>query len=130
MIPAPLRRNSRGDAFRASPYCVDYEGNGCFYVNYISTSPGLTRISRFSVSAGDSNVAAPGSEFMLMETGDAGAGVTLQGASESAACCEDSSGVTDREVRALMRVRVQPGYAVSRPGTLWAVCRSRVGRAE
>jgi glucose/arabinose dehydrogenase len=45
----------------------NYKQNGYFYVNYTTTaSPGATRISRFSVSANDSNVANPSSELILM----------------------------------------------------------------
>ncbi len=43
----------------------DYASNGYFYVNYTNTS-GDTRISRFSVSANDPNVADPDSEFNLI----------------------------------------------------------------
>ena len=43
----------------------DYTNNGYFYVNYINTS-GNTVVSRFSVSAGDPNLADAGSEFIIM----------------------------------------------------------------
>ncbi len=43
----------------------NYENNGYFYVNYINNA-GDTQISRFSVSAGDPNLADPNSEFLLL----------------------------------------------------------------
>jgi glucose/arabinose dehydrogenase len=44
----------------------DYANNGYFYVNYTNNG-GDTRISRFSVSENDPNVADPDSEKVLME---------------------------------------------------------------
>lgn len=46
-------------------FAPDYEQSGHFYVNYTATG-GATRISRFSVSAGDPNVADPASEQILL----------------------------------------------------------------
>jgi hypothetical protein len=46
-------------------FAPDYEESGYFYVNYTGTG-GATRISRFSVSAGDPNVADPASEQVLL----------------------------------------------------------------
>jgi len=43
----------------------DYANNGFFYVNYTNNS-GDTRISRFTVSTGDPNIADPDSEMILM----------------------------------------------------------------
>lgn len=43
----------------------NYAQNGYFYVNY-TNSAGHTRISRFSVSAADPNVADPDSELMIL----------------------------------------------------------------
>ena len=45
----------------------DYKNNGFFYVNYTATGPNRTVISRFTVSTGDSNVADPASEFVIIE---------------------------------------------------------------
>ncbi len=45
----------------------DYQNNGYFYVNYTNSSGGLaTRISRFTVSAANPNVADPNSELVLL----------------------------------------------------------------
>lgn len=44
----------------------DYANNGYFYVNYTRSSDGATRISRFSVSQGDPDVADPNSELNLI----------------------------------------------------------------
>ncbi len=44
-----------------------YADSGYFYVNYTSSVSDLTHISRFTVSATDSNVANPGSELVLMQ---------------------------------------------------------------
>ena len=46
----------------------DYANNGYFYVNYTNNS-GNTRISRFSVTADNSNLADPNSELNLLEVG-------------------------------------------------------------
>ncbi len=43
----------------------DYANNGYFYVNYINNS-GNSQISRFTVSAGDPNVADPNSELQIL----------------------------------------------------------------
>jgi glucose/arabinose dehydrogenase len=43
----------------------DYANNGYFYVNYTDNS-GDTQISRFSVNAGDPDLADPGSELQLL----------------------------------------------------------------
>jgi glucose/arabinose dehydrogenase len=43
----------------------DYENNGYFYLNYTNTA-GDTIIARFEVSAGDPNVADPGSQQIVM----------------------------------------------------------------
>ena len=48
----------------------DYANNGYFYVNYTNNS-GNTRISRFSVTADNSNLADPNSELNLLEVGPA-----------------------------------------------------------
>jgi glucose/arabinose dehydrogenase len=45
----------------------DYESNGYFYVDYTSSVSGLTHVSRFSVSATDSNVADPSSELVIIQ---------------------------------------------------------------
>ena len=45
----------------------DYESNGYFYVDYTTSSPPRTVVSRFSVSADDSNQADPGSEQVILE---------------------------------------------------------------
>lgn len=45
----------------------DYATNGYFYVNYTVSNPLRTRISRFSVSAGNANSANPNSELVLLE---------------------------------------------------------------
>jgi glucose/arabinose dehydrogenase len=45
----------------------DYKSNGYFYVNYTAQNPNRTKISRFSVSEGDSNLADPDSEFLILE---------------------------------------------------------------
>lgn len=45
----------------------NYQSNGYFYVNYTVNTPLRTRISRFSVSAGDPNVADLNSEQVLLE---------------------------------------------------------------
>lgn len=49
----------------------DYTSNGYFYVNYTYDPPGggkdRTRVSRFSVSGGDANIADAGSEFIIIE---------------------------------------------------------------
>lgn len=45
----------------------DYITNGHFYVNYTVDSPRRSRVSRFSVSAGDPNLADPSSELILLE---------------------------------------------------------------
>ena len=44
----------------------DYQNNGFFYVNYTASDPSRTVISRFEVSAADSNVADPNSELDLL----------------------------------------------------------------
>jgi len=44
----------------------DYANNGFFYVNYINNS-GNTQVSRFSVSAGNPDVADPGSELQIID---------------------------------------------------------------
>lgn len=47
-----------------------FAGNGYFYVNYTYRAPGnelRTRVSRFRVSAGNPNVADPGSESIVLE---------------------------------------------------------------
>jgi len=43
----------------------NYTGTGYFYVNYTDSS-GDTVVSRFSVTAGDPNIADPGSEFEIL----------------------------------------------------------------
>ncbi|MEZ4728693.1 MAG: PQQ-dependent sugar dehydrogenase [Caldilineaceae bacterium] len=45
----------------------NYQSNGYFYLNYTVSSPLRTRIARFTVSAGDANVADPNSELVLLE---------------------------------------------------------------
>ncbi|MEX1188096.1 MAG: PQQ-dependent sugar dehydrogenase [Bacteroidia bacterium] len=55
--------NERGLLGLAFP--TDYKQTGKFYVNY-TASGGTTRISRFSVSASDSNAADPNSEEILL----------------------------------------------------------------
>jgi glucose/arabinose dehydrogenase len=45
----------------------DYKTNGLFYVNYTDNTGGDTVIARYSVSAGNPNVANPASALMLME---------------------------------------------------------------
>ncbi|MEZ4863404.1 MAG: PQQ-dependent sugar dehydrogenase [Caldilineaceae bacterium] len=45
----------------------NYATNGYFYLNYNVNSPLRTRISRFTVSTGDPNVADPNSEVILLE---------------------------------------------------------------
>ncbi len=45
----------------------DSEENGYFYVNYTTSGPDLTRISRFSVCGSDSNAADPESELVILE---------------------------------------------------------------
>ena len=45
----------------------DYESNGYFYVNYTDNTGGDTVIARYSVSAGNPNVADPASALQLME---------------------------------------------------------------
>ncbi|MBX7150363.1 PQQ-dependent sugar dehydrogenase [bacterium] len=44
-----------------------FKTNGYFYVNYTASQPERTVISRFSISATDSNLADAGSEFMVLE---------------------------------------------------------------
>ncbi len=44
-----------------------YADAGYFYVYYTASNPLRTRVSRFSVSAGDANVADPNSELVLLE---------------------------------------------------------------
>lgn len=44
----------------------DYGDNGFFYVNYTTSGPNQTRISRFSVSESDSNAADPESELVVL----------------------------------------------------------------
>ena len=44
----------------------DYKNNGYFYVNYTRSSDGATRISRFSRSQNDTNLADVNSEFNLL----------------------------------------------------------------
>jgi glucose/arabinose dehydrogenase len=45
----------------------EFSDNGYFYVNYTASSPSRTVISRFEVSDLDSNLADPGSEFIILE---------------------------------------------------------------
>jgi hypothetical protein len=45
----------------------DYASNGYFYVDYTDNTGGDTIIARYSVSAGNPNVADPGSALILME---------------------------------------------------------------
>ena len=45
----------------------DYESNGYFYVDYTASNPRRTVISRFKVSAQDSNAAEPDSEFVILQ---------------------------------------------------------------
>ena len=45
----------------------DYRQNGVFYVNYTAEPDGDTRVSRFSVTAGNADVADPNSELLLLE---------------------------------------------------------------
>jgi glucose/arabinose dehydrogenase len=45
----------------------DFANNGFFYVNYTAAGGGDTHISRFTVSAGNPNVADPDSEVILMD---------------------------------------------------------------
>jgi glucose/arabinose dehydrogenase len=59
--PATGERGLLGLAFHP-----DYAENGYFYVNYTRNS-GATRISRFSVSENDPNVADPNSELVLLD---------------------------------------------------------------
>lgn len=44
----------------------DYAQNGYFYVNYTANNPNRTLISRFQVTPGDSNLADPGSETVII----------------------------------------------------------------
>ena len=44
----------------------DYATNGFFFVNYINSS-GDTRISRFTVSSSNPDIADPSSEFIILE---------------------------------------------------------------
>jgi len=48
----------------------DYENNGYFYVNYTSTDPDRSRISRFRVMESNPNAADPNSELIVMEIED------------------------------------------------------------
>ena len=45
----------------------DYADNGYFYVYYSASNQRRSVVSRFSVSTGDSNLADPGSELIIME---------------------------------------------------------------
>ena len=44
----------------------DYAQNGYFYVNYTANNPNRTLIARFQVTPGDSNLADPGSETVII----------------------------------------------------------------
>ena len=54
-------RGLLGVAFHPS-----YASNGFFFVNYTATGTGATTISRFTVSAGDPNLAEPTSELVIL----------------------------------------------------------------
>lgn len=51
----------------------DFENNGYFYVDYTTSDPARTVISRFSVEEEDPNQADPDSELVLLEFGQPGA---------------------------------------------------------
>jgi len=66
-IQARVDNSGNEEGLLGLAFHPDYETNGYFYVNYTSSVTGLTHVSRFSVSAGDSSVAAPGSELVLIQ---------------------------------------------------------------
>ncbi|HET53876.1 MAG TPA: T9SS type A sorting domain-containing protein [Ignavibacteria bacterium] len=47
----------------------NYKENGFFYINYTTSNPRRTVVSRFSVSQNNPNQADPNSEFILLEVG-------------------------------------------------------------
>ncbi len=47
----------------------NYAENGYFFLHYTAANPQRSVISRFTVSAGDPNIADPGSELVLLEIG-------------------------------------------------------------
>jgi glucose/arabinose dehydrogenase len=47
----------------------NYQGNGCFYVNYVADNPRRTVIARYNVSTSNPNQADASSEFILLEVG-------------------------------------------------------------
>jgi glucose/arabinose dehydrogenase len=64
-ISGPVNDSGNERGLLGLAFHPDYANNGYFFVNY--TGPGgHTRISRFSVSASDPNVADPGSEVILL----------------------------------------------------------------
>lgn len=50
----------------------DHENNGFFFVNYLTTDSLRTRLSRFSRSAANPDIADPASEVILFEVGQPG----------------------------------------------------------
>jgi glucose/arabinose dehydrogenase len=64
-ISGPVNDSGNERGLLGLAFHPDYANNGFFFVNYTG-SGGHTRISRFSVSASDPNVADPGSEVILL----------------------------------------------------------------
>jgi len=68
-ISGPVDDQSNEEGLLGLAFHPNYSSNGYFYVNYTVNNPARTRISRFSVSAGNPDQADPNSEQVLLEFG-------------------------------------------------------------
>ncbi len=66
-ITGPVSRAGNEEGLLGLAFHPAYASNGYFYVYYSMANPRRSRISRFTVSAGDPNVADAGSELILLE---------------------------------------------------------------
>lgn len=66
-ISGPVDDQSNEEGLLGLAFHPNYSSNGFFYVNYTVNNPARTRISRFSVSAGNPDQADPASEQILLE---------------------------------------------------------------
>lgn len=66
-ISGPVSRASNEEGLLGLAFHPDYRTNGFFYVYYSMAGPRRSRLSRFTVSAGNPNAADVGSEVVLLE---------------------------------------------------------------
>jgi glucose/arabinose dehydrogenase len=66
-IEAQVEDDGNEEGLLGLAFHPDYENNRYFYINYTSSNPDRTVISRFQVSSSDPNKAEKGSETILLE---------------------------------------------------------------